>query len=422
MADNLSRALADLIIQIMTDPVTNASRGFGFVRFYNTQEAQRALIEMNGVVISPADGRSPARPLRVCPATAKSKNQSGGHQAGGGVNGVGGGKVLHGGQQQLRSSSPNVSGLIRDQRQSDGFLDRSNSRSPMVPVLIDKTSQQAANQAANAASASDPRITTVFVGGLSSLVSEATLRTFFAPFGEISYVKIPPGKGCGFVAFLRKSEAQNAIDKLQGFRLAGSSIRLSWGRSQGDKAAAAAAAAAASDLPSASATQASQQVVQLANSFGLTGLGTNQVSQLQELIRYVHTQAVNGQNVLDPSFSNLSPLATVDAIAAAHDASAAYVRSSSDGSLAMLPSLSQTGLHEGSDSYNALSTSLLLGQSRPGGNSISPMASRNSLPRWTDFETSAGPWGNPSEPLFGGLPRAQSPLFSLSEANPTSQL
>lgn len=35
---------------------------------------------------------------------------------------------------------------------------------------------------------SDPYNTTVFVGGLSPLISEDTLRTFFAPFGEIHYV------------------------------------------------------------------------------------------------------------------------------------------------------------------------------------------------------------------------------------------
>lgn len=37
---------------------------------------------------------------------------------------------------------------------------------------------------------SDPYNTTVFVGGLSPLISEDTLRTFFAPFGEIHYVGV----------------------------------------------------------------------------------------------------------------------------------------------------------------------------------------------------------------------------------------
>ena len=36
----------------------------------------------------------------------------------------------------------------------------------------------------------DPYNTTVFVGGLSPLISEETLRTFFAPFGDIHYVRV----------------------------------------------------------------------------------------------------------------------------------------------------------------------------------------------------------------------------------------
>ncbi|KAG8905264.1 RRM protein [Tulasnella sp. 403] len=94
---------------------------------------------------------------------------------------------------------------------------------------------------------SDPYNTTVFVGGLSGLISEDTLRTFFGPFGDIHYVKIPPGKGCGFVQFVRKADAEMAIEKMQGFPIGGGRVRLSWGRSQwiaADKAAQAAAQAA----------------------------------------------------------------------------------------------------------------------------------------------------------------------------------
>jgi len=38
----------------------------------------------------------------------------------------------------------------------------------------------------------DPYNTTVFVGGLSPLISEDTLRTFFSPFGDIHYVSWLP--------------------------------------------------------------------------------------------------------------------------------------------------------------------------------------------------------------------------------------
>ncbi|KAF8309574.1 RNA-binding domain-containing protein, partial [Clavulina sp. PMI_390] len=75
----------------------------------------------------------------------------------------------------------------------------------------------------------DPYNTTVFVGGLSALIPEETLRSFFSPFGEIHYVKIPPGKGCGFVQFVHKADASRAMEKMQGYAIGGSKIRLSWG-------------------------------------------------------------------------------------------------------------------------------------------------------------------------------------------------
>lgn len=45
-------------------------------------------------------------------------------------------------------------------------------------------------------------------------------------------MKVPVGKHCGFVQFVRKPDAERAIEKMQGFPIGGSRIRLSWGRSQ----------------------------------------------------------------------------------------------------------------------------------------------------------------------------------------------
>ncbi|KAJ7862161.1 hypothetical protein B0H14DRAFT_2505795 [Mycena olivaceomarginata] len=52
--------------KIMLDPVTGVSRGYGFVRFTDEGEQQRALIEMNGLYCL-------SRPMRIAPATAKFK-------------------------------------------------------------------------------------------------------------------------------------------------------------------------------------------------------------------------------------------------------------------------------------------------------------------------------------------------------------
>jgi hypothetical protein len=51
-------------------------------------------------------------------------------------------------------------------------------------------------------SSSDPYNTTVFVGGLSPLISEDTLRTFFVPFGEIHYVSCDLTRGSSIAHLL----------------------------------------------------------------------------------------------------------------------------------------------------------------------------------------------------------------------------
>ncbi|RDB20136.1 Protein NAM8 [Hypsizygus marmoreus] len=125
----------------------------------------------------------------------------------------------------------------------------------------------------------DPYNTTVFVGGLSPLISEETLRTFFAPFGDIHYVKVPVGKHCGFVQFVRKADAERAIEKMQGFPIGGSRIRLSWGRSQYKAAQAAAQAAQAAALQTQFPTQVplapnmmtQEQAIQLLQKLNLQG-------------------------------------------------------------------------------------------------------------------------------------------------------
>ncbi|CAI2164174.1 10906_t:CDS:2 [Funneliformis geosporum] len=155
--------------KIMTDPMTGMSRGYGFVRFGEESEQQRALVEMQGAFCG-------NRQMRISTATPKNK--------------IG----LQGNFYQ-QPTQPN-------------------------PVL---------NQY------NDPNNTTVFVGGLSGVNSEEELRSYFQGFGEITYVKIPPGKGCGFVQFVHRQSAEMAINQMQHYPIGNSRVRLSWGRSQTDK-------------------------------------------------------------------------------------------------------------------------------------------------------------------------------------------
>lgn len=52
--------------KIMTDAMTGQSRGYGFVRFSDEQDQQRALVEMQGVYCG-------NRPMRISTATPKTR-------------------------------------------------------------------------------------------------------------------------------------------------------------------------------------------------------------------------------------------------------------------------------------------------------------------------------------------------------------
>ncbi|KAF8058338.1 RBP47C' [Scenedesmus sp. PABB004] len=77
----------------------------------------------------------------------------------------------------------------------------------------------------------DPTNTTLFIGGLSAGVSEEQLRAIFGRFGDVVYTKIPQGKGCGFVQYVARPDAEAAMAEMNGAMVGASAIRISWGRS-----------------------------------------------------------------------------------------------------------------------------------------------------------------------------------------------
>ncbi|GKV04681.1 hypothetical protein SLEP1_g16806 [Rubroshorea leprosula] len=77
--------------------------------------------------------------------------------------------------------------------------------------------------------------TTIFVGGLDPNVTDEELRQSFSQYGEIVSIKIPTGKGCGFVQFANRKNAEEALEKLNGAVIGKQTVRLSWGRNPANK-------------------------------------------------------------------------------------------------------------------------------------------------------------------------------------------
>ncbi|KAF5471216.1 hypothetical protein F2P56_011669, partial [Juglans regia] len=158
--------------KVVTDPNTGRSKGYGFVKFSDEAERNRAMTEMNGVYCS-------TRPMRISAATPKKTTTVQPYTA-------------------AKAAYP-------------------------VPVYTTPVPMLPADYDANN--------TTIFVGNLDPNVSEEELKQTFLQFGEIVYVKIPVGKGCGFVQFGTRASAEDAIQKMQGKMIGQQIVRISWGRS-----------------------------------------------------------------------------------------------------------------------------------------------------------------------------------------------
>lgn len=191
--------------KIMTDQQTGQSKGYGFVRFLQEEDQQRALVEMQGAIIA-------NRPIRVSTAVPKSRQ----------------GLPPSQGQQQVQGQQrfQPPFGQFPQQQMPQAVVPTAQQQ--QILGSLDAQYQPPLNQY------TDPNNTTVFIGGLSSIVTEEDLRLYFQPFGDITYVKIPLGKGCGFVQYTTRASAELAIANMQGYPIGNSRVRLSWGRSNTD--------------------------------------------------------------------------------------------------------------------------------------------------------------------------------------------
>ncbi|XP_042501037.1 polyadenylate-binding protein RBP47-like isoform X2 [Macadamia integrifolia] len=160
--------------KVVIDANTGRSKGYGFVRFGDESERSQAITEMNGVYCS-------NRAMRIGVATP-------------------------------RKSSP-----YQQQYSSQGGYPSNGASAQGL---------QSGNDSTN---------TTIFVGGLDSSVTDEDLRQAFSQYGELASVKIPVGKGCGFVQFANRSNAEEALNKLNGTVIGKQTVRLSWGRSPANK-------------------------------------------------------------------------------------------------------------------------------------------------------------------------------------------
>nr|GMD73753.1 polyadenylate-binding protein RBP47B' [Ipomoea batatas] len=158
--------------KVVTDPNTGRSKGYGFVKFADETERNRAMTEMNGAYCS-------TRPMRISAATPKK-----------------------------------TTGL-----QQPYAVAKALYPPPVYPPVMPTIPETDVNN------------TTIFVGNLDPNVTEEELRQIFLQFGEIIYVKIVAAKACAFVQFAARASAEEAIQRMNGTVIGQQIVRVYWGRS-----------------------------------------------------------------------------------------------------------------------------------------------------------------------------------------------
>ncbi|KAK6930726.1 RNA recognition motif domain [Dillenia turbinata] len=199
--------------KVVTDPNTGRSKGYGFVKFSDETERNRAMTEMNGVYCS-------TRPMRISAATPKKTT---------------------GFQQQYvatkgrpRKSAPGLALRAKIFVQAWSHWVGWAAQAMLDPVAIYPAPAYTTTPVQAIPPDSDLTNTTViqiFIGGLDPNITEEELRQIFLQFGEIVDVKIPANRGFGVVQFGTRASAEEAIQRMQGTMIGPQVVRISWGRS-----------------------------------------------------------------------------------------------------------------------------------------------------------------------------------------------
>ncbi|KAE8690605.1 Polyadenylate-binding protein RBP47C [Hibiscus syriacus] len=246
-------------VKIIRNKQTGQSEGYGFVEFHTREAAEKALQSYNGSLMPNTE-----QPFRLNWASFSVSERR--PETGSGLSifvgdlaadvtdtilheifssrfqSVKGAKVVidsntgrSKGYGFVRFGDENERSRAMTEMNGEYCLSRPMRIGVPTPKKASGYQQQYSSQAQGSQYDNDSNNATIFVGGLDSDVTDDDLKQPFSQFGEIISVKIPPGKGCGFVQFVNRKNAEEAIQSLNGTTIGKQTVRLSWGRNVGNK-------------------------------------------------------------------------------------------------------------------------------------------------------------------------------------------
>lgn len=199
-------------VKIMYDQATGVSKGYGFVRFGQAEDEQRAMSELQGVYLN-------GRAIKI--GATGSKQQ----------------------QTQSFNKLANKTSLNVDKKRTFVTSTKLNSRTKTTSNKLSNTKQSLfmlpVQQLPALNHFTDPNNTMLYISNISSHIVKEDILEYFEPFGEITYLELTSTSQhdknkktlIGFVQYANRRSAEIALQRLQNYPVDGMNLQISWGRS-----------------------------------------------------------------------------------------------------------------------------------------------------------------------------------------------
>lgn len=142
------------------------------------------------------------------------------------------GTCNRGSECPYRHEMPQDQGALADQNIKDRFYGKNDPVAQKLMKRYDKIKDQENKISRQGPPTSDdPTVKTLYVGGIDTSFTSDHIREHFAPFGPIADIHMVGEKGCCFVTFVTRSDAENAVTSLfDCLFIRGRRMKVVWGR------------------------------------------------------------------------------------------------------------------------------------------------------------------------------------------------
>lgn len=204
---------------VMWDMKTGRSRGYGFVSFQNSQDAETVLQTMNGMSLG---GRSIRLNWAVRRQNQNFRGMARGNSRGMAAGMAGMGRMM-GAPAGAGAPPPPPNAMAGNGMDMLAGGLPGNAVNARGPILGPQSYEMVLRQTPS-------WLCAVYLGNLAHYTQQSDLIPLLQNFGYIVNFKLLPEKGCAFVTYDSHERAALAIVQLNGFNVNGRPLKCGWGK------------------------------------------------------------------------------------------------------------------------------------------------------------------------------------------------